>query len=65
MDVGQALHWRGEVRVTATPVVNDLRASDPEPTRNLRGVDEIIEVDLPSHMTKVMRGSDTGATPSA
>lgn len=65
MNVGQTLHWLGEGWVAATPVVNDLRPSHTQPTRDLRGVHEIIEVDLPSHTTKVLRGSDTEAVPCA
>jgi hypothetical protein len=44
--------------MAAPPVVNDLRTAHSESRRNRGGVDEVVQVDLPSHSATVLMPCD-------
>jgi hypothetical protein len=47
--------WSREVLVATTPDVDELRVGQPETVGDLRGADEHLGVDLPSHPGDVRR----------
>ena len=58
MDVRQAQYWFWEFGVTPSPVVDDLWSSNTQSARDFRSIDQVIEIDLPSHGTTVLMQSD-------
>jgi len=59
MDVCQALDRLWEVVVSPSPVVHNLRSSDTQAPSNLGSVNELVEIDLPSHDVTVTLGTDS------
>ena len=63
MDVGQPQYRIREVGVAPAPIVHDLRTTDTEAAGDLGCVDQVIDVDLPSHRynrtdgTRQLRGA--------
>lgn len=46
---GHDLHWLRKRPMTSAPVMYDLEALDAEPLRDLRGTDELINIDATTH----------------
>ena len=57
MSIAEEDDGLGEILVTSTPVVHDLRSLDVEAACDLSGIHQVVDVHLSSHDTDRTRGT--------